>query len=516
MNRTLRVRLIGMDGEPVAEESLKSLYAGDLHFEPLRRRSQISQDGTVEIEVSSGPTALYAWMAVPDFGELWMRADNCGEGYRAGAGLLDFVREAATSRLAEVRRFMEGAETAWSVDCRAHVEAAIECLAEAGDASDALAAMLRLLSLSHALWAGELAVVEHARGQIAARPTRADFLFGTTAFGRSFGTRARGGRERAEAIQRRFTELFNFGTLPFYLKALEPEEGKPDYSNVDEMLAWCKREGIATKGHPLWWGHPAGIPAWLEGADWPTIQRQCRRVVHRSVERYRDRIGIWDAINEAHDWANGLGLTQEQEVEITRVACNSIRDADPRATVVVNHCQVDGAYAAEEGSWEGSMRMGPIYDLTLTPLSYLDRLMEAGVDFDVVGLQMYFPSNIGRDMMTIGRYMDEYARFGKPMHITELGLPSGKRDMPGDLKGDEMMRRVRGEWHQPWCERVQADWAEWFYTLCYARPDVEAITWWNLSDPAFIPGSGWLREDGTPKESYNRVRALLRAWGRAR
>ncbi len=504
MAETLKAKLTGMDGEPMPEETLKSLYAGDLHFEPLRRRSEIARDGTVEIEIPAGPTALYAWIAVPDFGELWVGADNCGEGYSARTEPLDFVREAATSRLAEVGRFMEGAQTVWSVDCRAHVDAAAECLAEAGDASDARAATLRLLSLSHGLWAGELAVVEHARAQIAARPRRDEFLFGTTAFGR---------RKPAEAVQRRFTEILNFGTLPFYLKALEPEEGKPDYSRVDEMLAWCEGEGIRTKGHPLWWGHQAGIPPWLEGADWPTIQRQCRRVVHRSVERYRDRIGIWDAINEAHDWANGLGLTQEQEVEITRVACDSIRDKNPEAVVIVNHCQVDGAYAAEEGSWEGSMRMGPIYDRTLTPLSYLDRLMEADVNFDVVGLQMYFPSNIGRDMLTISRYMDEYSRFGKPMHITELGLPSGKRDMPGDLKGDEMMRRVRGQWHQPWCERVQADWTEWFYTLCYARPDVEAITWWNLADPAFIPGAGWLRDDGTPKESYHRMRALLRAWG---
>ena len=164
------------------------------------------------------------------------------------------------------------------------------------------------------------------------------------------------------------------------------------------------------------------------------------------------------------------------------------------------------AYAAA-----GEVIAGPAYDPMLTPLSYLDRLEEAGVDFDVVGLQMYFPSNIGRDMLTISRYMDEYARFGKPIHITELGLPSGRRDMPPEMDAD-LLTRVRGEWHYPWCERVQADWAEWFYTLCYARSDVEAITWWNLADPAFIPGAGWLRQDGTPKESYYRVRALMGAW----
>ena len=35
-------------------------------------------------------------------------------------------------------------------------------------------------------------------------------------------------------------------------------------------------------------------------------------------------------------------------------------------------------------------------------------------------------------------------------------------------------------------------------------------------DPAFIPASGFLREDATPKESFYRLRALLRGWGFAR
>jgi endo-1,4-beta-xylanase len=509
MARTLRVRLIGMDGESMPEEALNSLYASDLHFEPVRRRLAIAADGTVEIEARAGPTALYAWVAVPDFGELWVGADNGGEGYGTAASPLDFFREAATSRLAEVRRFLEMADTAWSVDCQAHVEAAAELLEEAGEASDARASRLRLLSLSHGLWAGELAVVERARARIAAQPKREGFLFGNTVFGRFLGT------EEGRAVERRFTEVHNLGIVPFYLRRLEPQEGQPDYRRVDESLEWCERAGLTAKGHPLWWGHEAGIPDWLAGADWAAAQRHCRRVIHRSVERYRGRIKIWDAINEAHDWANGLSLTQEQEAEITRLACDSIREVDPVALVTVNHCQVDGAYAAEERAKEDSWWRGPRYDPVLTPLSYLDRLMEAGVDFDVVGLQMYFPSNIGRDMMTISRYLDEYARFGKPLHITELGVSSGRRDVPEELHGDELTR-VRGQWHQPWCERVQADWAEWFYTLCYARPEVQAIVWWGLSDPAFIPGSGWLRRDGTPKEVYHRMRALLRGWGHAR
>ena len=499
MSRRLHVEFIGPAGAPMPREAPDSLYASDLHFEPVRRKWEDLPDGTVEIEAPPSPVALHATISVPDFGVSWVTADNEGEGYGRRTAAIDFVREAAASRLADVQRVMAERGVPWSAGCRAHADAAEDCLTSAAKASGARRAALRLASLSHGLWAGELAVVERARHRIAQGRKRKGFLFGCNTF-----TSGRHVRE----VRRRFSKLLNFGTLPFYLASLERQQDKPDYSRVDEMLAWCERDGIAPKGHPLWWGHEAGIPEWLKGADWEAAQRHCRRVAARSVQRYRDRIKVWDAINEAHDWANGLGLTHEQEVAITRVACEAVRATDPDATVIVNNCCPFGEYAAY-----GVVHLGPVFEKVFTPLSYLDALMEAGVDFDVVGVQVYFPA---RDMLAISKLLDEFARFGKPVHITELGVSSGEHAAPpkGDAGADPAAAPC--QWHQPWCEKVQADWAEWFYTMCYARPEVQAITWWDFADPAFIPTAGFVREDGTPKESYHRVRALLRQWGLGR
>jgi GH35 family endo-1,4-beta-xylanase len=128
--------------------------------------------------------------------------------------------------------------------------------------------------------------------------------------------------------------------------------------------------------------------------------------------------------------------------------------------------------------------------------------MEAKVDFDVVGVQIYFPA---RDMFSISKLLDEYARFGKPVNITELGVRTSPATRPNEPQTTE--------WHMPWCEKVQADWVEWFYTMCYARSEITAITWWDFKDPAFIPTSGFLREDETPRESFFRLKALERSWG---
>jgi hypothetical protein len=104
---------------------------------------------------------------------------------------------------------------------------------------------------------------------------------------------------------------------------------------------------------------------------------------------------------------------------------------------------------------------------------------------------------------------DEFAKFGVPLHITELGVRSVKDERP-DAAESEQILRTHAEWHAPWNEDTQAEWLEWFYTLAYARPELEAITWWDFADPAFIATSGFLHEDNTPREMFYRLQALRR------
>ncbi len=481
----MKVKMINSDGNPMPEGWLRSLYSSDLHFEPIRRKSEIGSDGIVTIETADKDVALHAHILVPDFGFVWVTADNCGEGFSSSDGVIDFVAESAKSRLKDVMEITKSGD--FSAECLAHISACEEFL-EMAKQNPEKSGLFNLKALSNALWAGEYAIVEKSR-QTIKRQKKENFLFGCNAFA------YRGDTPYAHY----FRKALNFATLPFYLASLEPEEGNPKYERIDTILEWCEKVGIKPKGHPLWWGHEAGIPKWLTGASWQDAQRHCARVVGRSVEKYKGRISIWDVINEAHDWANGLNLTHEQEIEITRICCDTARSKDPNATIIVNNCCPFGEYSAD-----GRVHLGPVYDKVYTPLSYLDDLMNAGVDFDVVGVQLYFPA---RDMLSISKLLDEYARFGKPIHITELGVKSAEKERKPEQES-EQIRRTQGEWHYPWCEKVQADWMEWFYTMAFAREEVKAITWWDFKDPAFIPTSGFLNEQEIPKEMYFRLLAL--------
>jgi len=198
--------------------------------------------------------------------------------------------------------------------------------------------------------------------------------------------------------------------------------------------------------------------------------------------------------------ANRLRLTQAQEVELTRICCDTAKEANPEATTIVNVCLPFG----ENAAYGATLYAAVDYDV-YTPLTYLDALMSAGVEFDVIGIQLYFPT---RDLLSISNMLDEFARFGKPLHVTELGVRSAGQDLLPDNPSQLQLMYSQGTWHSPWSEKIQADWMEWFYTLAYAREDVYAITWWDFQDPSFLPTGGFLDEQEIPKEILFRLKVL--------
>lgn len=64
-------------------------------------------------------------------------------------------------------------------------------------------------------------------------------------------------------------------------------------------------------------------------------------------------------------------------------------------------------------------------------------------------------------------------------------------------------------WHNEFTESVQADWVESVYTIAYSKPWVEAISYWDFNGKGH---DGFVQEDGTPRESYHRLRNLLDKW----
>jgi endo-1,4-beta-xylanase len=488
----LRALMHEADGKPIDRERLLTLHARDLANDPLPQPISTAE-GRARIALASEPMQLSARLKVPGFGEVYCYADNGGRGF-SRVETVEFVVEAAATRLQRVRKALEDAKRAGvpsNPEVDKHLAAAARPIPQkSGDTQTAAA----YEALAHGLHAGEKLALSAARYRISkfAQP-RKDFLFGCLG----------SGWQRGPEFEKRFREAFNYATISWYAwKSENPPEQRIDYGRMDQSMQWCLDRKILPKGFGYVYLSNGATPEWLRGWPYEKVLPEYKRVVAQTLRRYHGRWPCVEVINEAHDKANLFRLSHQQILELTREACRAAREGSPTAKRLINHCCMWAEYAKRSNA-DGSRRW--------SPFRYLNDCVKAGVEFEVVGLQLYYPQH---DLFEIERMLQRFTQFRRPIQITEIACNSAEGFDTASMRPKSL---VPG-WHGPWTEAMQADWAEAIYTLCYSKPEFEAVGWWDLADYGghFWPHGGLLRSDLTPKASYLRLLELQKQWGVAK
>ncbi|HUU90675.1 MAG TPA: endo-1,4-beta-xylanase [Phycisphaerae bacterium] len=276
--------------------------------------------------------------------------------------------------------------------------------------------------------------------------------------------------EQNATYKRRFRELFNAATTGFYWAAYERERGKPDYAYTDAVVAWAKEHGIRLKGHPLLWGHEAGVPRWSNGQ--PPADVQKARVTE-ICKRFARKIEFWEVVNEP---SHCRGVEIDGPYRWARAA-------DPTAHLILNdyHVMADG--------------YPPFFAL-------LEKALADGTPFDGLGIQAHEPRTMRFPLEGVQRILDRYAALGKAIHITEFTPTSAGAPITGSHR--------KGVWN----ETAQAEYAERFYRVVFGHPATVALVWWDLSDSgSWLKGGGLLRNDLSPKPAYDALwRLIHREW----
>jgi GH35 family endo-1,4-beta-xylanase len=478
------------DGKPLDDYTLQQLYFLDLNDEPLPPLWQKIDKGKLISLSPSVPFAIALRLPVDGFGNVALYADNDGRGYSIDDFPLNLNLAFARSRLHRVQTYLKNhREIDFPESVTARLHRAKRYL-ENGLATKVITAQISWfnLSLVESLWAGEVAVFSQAQQTIAKHPSRPNFLFGANC--------SRYSPDNQEYNQQ-FRQLFNFATVPLYWESFEPKLGQKNFARVDSMVQWLNQNQIVVKGHPLVYFHDAGTPDWIKDKSYEEVKPLVYQHAFEIVNYYRDKINYYDIINEANNipWANSLQYDRQQFLELTRIASEAAIAANPQVKRIINHCCLWGENVAY-----GKPPQDSVYQ-------YLRRCLDAGIDFEIIGLQVYYPD---QDMFEIDRLLERFATLEKPIHITELGVSSA-----ATIDEDSHLQEPRGLWHKPWSEAIQADWIEQFYTLCYSKPYIKAISWWDLADGgSFWPHGGLLHPDMQPKVSFYRLQRLIKKWQR--
>jgi GH35 family endo-1,4-beta-xylanase len=311
------------------------------------------------------------------------------------------------------------------------------------------------------------------------------------------------------AYKARFAEAFNLATCPFYWTGLEPEQGKTRYeANAPKLyrrpppdlcIEWCEKNGIEPKAHIL--NYASVTPEWAIG----DIAKEKRLLVKRFrelSERYANRVRMWEVTNETMwgaDYAGKNAANLYRQEDLVEWSFKTAEQFFPGNELIINeaHCRVwnDIWYQRERS---------PYY-------MQCERAIHKGARIDAVGLQFHMFHRAEKvveatrdfyDPKRLFDVLDTYAKFNKPLQITEITIPAYSND-PGD-------------------EEVQAEILRELYRIWFSARGMEAIIYWNLPDgyTAFAePGDfssgenayygGLCRFDMSPKPAYQVVKDLF-------
>jgi endo-1,4-beta-xylanase len=298
-------------------------------------------------------------------------------------------------------------------------------------------------------------------------------------------------KELAEQRNTHFLNLFNQVTMPFYWGNFEPVRGQPQTQRILKTARWYQENGCVVKGHPLCW-HTVTAKWLLDLSNEEIRQAQVGRI-QRDVADFAGVIDTWDVVNEAvimpvYDrYDNGITRICKEmgRVELIRLMFDTARATNPNTILLLNDFDVSTAYDV-----------------------LIEACLSAGVQIDVIGIQTHMHQGYWGSERT-QRVLDRFARFGLPLHFTENTILSGQIMPPeindlNDFQPDNWDSTPEGE------ERQTQEVISHYKTLL-AHPLVEAITWWDFSDGAWLNApAGLLRRDHSPKPAYDELLKLVK------
>ena len=548
----LVLRAYDADGGPVTLEKLKSYGVSGASYAFLTDLAGYPRPGVL---VSAGWTDrnlpvlkpqkdeavvinVLFW-PIPNFGKMWVTADNAGEGYRLTASsparILNLNLELARSRLAMVERHYEGARrrvpALGALAQRLDKLRAMVRRAEAGT-TEQERARLADVAMAEGMALGETLALEIARADIQANRTgglvvevksssgapvpgaqveisqvRNDFLFGVV---QSLGfTEHKTPPETYERDAKLARDAgFNNLTVTLFWNHIEPKENQYIADDWDRRLGlrYFYDLGFSFKEHGLL---HAWLPDWVKDdgkrkfAD--NVTRNFAEMVPRYNKLYPGAFSIWQASNEAGS-NRFLDLSIDEKVNLLKRISATIRKAAPGARVWIN-----------EVDWDRAQRFWPSADQHLkdlmTPLEFFELLNRENVSFDIAGIQWYPGLRVSFmkvldlsepmvDLLRTMEQLDRYQKLRQPLHITEFAIP-----------GTSERGWRNGYRYANWDRESQARFATEFYTIAFSRPHVHEVTYWGLTDnePWAVKG-GLLDDNNDPKPIYRSLKALLGGW----
>jgi GH35 family endo-1,4-beta-xylanase len=315
---------------------------------------------------------------------------------------------------------------------------------------------------------------------------RHSFLFGTAIAYAPFADSGDDGRHYRQFILDHSSALVCENEMKWY--ATEVERGHEDYAPADALLAFAEQNGLAMRGHCLFWELEKHVQPWLRALDQSGLRAAMERRLTAIVSRYAGRLVSWDVNNEVLD---GSFYRERMGPDATAWMFREAAQLDPKTPLFVNEFGILGEQEKTERY-----------------LEFIRDLRARGAQVGGIGIQSHDSDRLavdGRAVLAPGERphwmlstpltpeaflatLDRlHAETGLPIHLTEVSA-----------KFPDATRR--------------ADLLEILFRLGFSHEAVEAILLWGFGAKTHWmgPDAALMNADGTLNAAGSRISGLLR------
>ncbi|WCJ35619.1 glycosyl hydrolase family 10 protein / carbohydrate-binding domain-containing protein [Euphorbia peplus] len=240
-----------------------------------------------------------------------------------------------------------------------------------------------------------------------------------------------------EEFTKFFIENFNWAVFENEMKWswTEPQQGKVNYKQADELVDWCKSHNMEIRGHCIFWDMEYAIQSWVRSLNGNELMSAVQNRLTDLLTRYKGTFRHYDVNNEM---LHGSFYQDRLGKDIRANMFKTANQLDPSATLFVND------YHIEDG-----------IDLRSTPDKYIQQitnLQEQGAPVGGIGIQGHIDVPVGP---IVASALDKLGTLGLPIWFTELDVSSAN-------------------------EYVRAEDLEVMLREAYAHPAVEGVNLWGF------------------------------------
>jgi GH35 family endo-1,4-beta-xylanase len=262
-------------------------------------------------------------------------------------------------------------------------------------------------------------------------------------------------------------DLFSY-TCPGNLtkwKSFAKNPVENDFSRVDAMLKFCRKQGIAVEWHFLSGYHPDWLADITSEAEKARLQMRNARNV---LQRYHDKVQFFQLINE--DWLTHIERAKVYTDQTAWFA--SLKREFPGVKLGVCDC------------WSFNLE---------GRLPSVDELKKRYPGIDFISMHAHKPRQLWASPKEMYETYDPYLDSDVKVHVTEFGI------ILGEISGDYRS----GDWDE---EKL----AEYFVQAMATAFSHEAVRVFNLwSNYEKFTGNPLFTRDGKPNAKYQAIRSLL-------